>query len=96
MSVKPMHDRILVEPSEVQKTTAGGIVLPGTVDEKTVTGTVLDIGEGRFAEDGTRIPVSVKTGDKVLFNKGAGHKVTLDSKEFLILKEDEVLAVYYE
>lgn len=96
MSIKPMHDRILVEPDEVQRTTAGGIVLPGTVDEKTVTGTVLKVGEGRITEDLRCIPVSVKIGDKVIFNKGAGNKVTLESKEYLILKEDEVLAVYHE
>lgn len=92
-SIRPLGDRILVEPIEQEESTSGGILLPETAKEKPQNGSVLAAGEGRRDEDGDRIPMDVKVGDKVLFAKYAGTEIKLDGKKLLIMKESDVLGI---
>ena len=93
MNLKPLGDRLIVEPIEQDEITASGIVLPETAKEKPMQGKVLAIGPGARKEDGSRIAMDVSTGDTVLYAKYAGTEVKLDGKKYLILKETDVLAV---
>jgi chaperonin GroES len=88
--MRPLYDRILVKRREHEETTAGGIIIPDTAQERTQTGTVVAVGQGRLVQDGTIRPLTVKVGDVVFFGKFSG---TEADKEHLILKEDEVLGV---
>lgn len=92
MNIRPLDDRIVVEPMEAEERTAGGIVLPDTAKEKPQKGKVLAVGEGRVTDDGKRIPVSVKKGDVVLYAKYGGTEIKVDGKELLILRESDILA----
>jgi chaperonin GroES len=92
----PLGDRLLVERLEAEEKTAGGIVLPDTAKEKPIQGKVVAVGEGRRTEEGKLIPPQVKKGDRILFTKYGGTEVKLDGKEYLILKEDDVLAVFQD
>lgn len=92
-SIRPLHDRVVVERSEAEKTTAGGIVLPDTAKEKPRRGTVIAVGPGRTLENGEVKALGVKKDDRVLFDGYAGSEVKLDGKEYLILAEKEILAV---
>lgn len=92
-NIKPLYDRILVKRLESEQTTAAGIIIPDTAQEKTQLGTVMASGEGRIAKDGTKSPLIVKDGDTVLFGKYSGTEITFDNQEYLILKEDEVLGI---
>ena len=89
----PLGDRLLVERLEAEETTAGGIVLPDAAKEKPIQGKVIAVGEGRRGDDGELVPMQVKKGDKILFGKYAGTEVKLDGDEYLIMKEDDVLAI---
>lgn len=89
----PLGDRLLVERLEAEEKTAGGIVLPDTAKEKPIQGKVIAVGEGRRTEDGKLIPMQVKKGDKILFGKYSGTEVKLEGEEYLIMKEDDVLAI---
>jgi len=94
MSLKPLGDRVIVEPVEKEEMTAGGIILPETAKEKPQQGTIVAVGPGRRDEEGKRIPMDVKVGDRVLFAKYAGTEVKLDEDEkVLVLKESDILAV---
>ena len=94
MSLKPLGDRVIVEPVEKEEMTAGGIILPETAKEKPQQGTIVAVGPGRRDEDGDRIPMDVKVGDRVLFAKYAGTEVKLDGDEkVMVLKESDILAV---
>jgi chaperonin GroES len=93
MKVIPLNDKILVERLEAETTTAGGIVLPDTAKEKPKQGKILSMGEGKVLESGKRSNFQVKTGDRVLFTSYAGSEVTVDGKEYLIMTEDDILAV---
>ena len=93
INIKPLGDRVVVEPIEKEQTTASGIILPETAKEKPQEGNVLAIGAGRRDEDGERIPMDVAVGDSVLFAKYAGTEVKLDDKKVLILKESDILAI---
>ena len=93
MTVVPLNEKILVERLEAETTTAGGIVLPDTAREKPRQGRVLSVGEGKTLEGGKRAEFQVKVGDKVLFTSYGGSEVTVDSKEYLIMTEEEILAV---
>lgn len=89
----PLHDRVVVMPSEAETTTAGGIVIPDTADkDKPMKGTIESIGNGKYV-DGKLQPLQVKKGDKVLFGKYAGTNVKLNGKEYLVMREDDILAV---
>lgn len=93
MNIRPLGDRILVEPIEKEETIAGGLLLPETAKEKPQQGLVLAAGEGRRDDDGDRIAMDVKAGDKVLFAKYAGTEIKLDGKKLLIMKESDVLGI---
>ena len=92
-SLKPLRDKVVVERSEAEEKTAGGIVLPDTAKDKPKQGTVIAVGPGRILENGETRALEVKKGDKILFGGYAGTEVKLDGKEYLILAENEILAV---
>ncbi len=92
VSIKPLEDRILVKSIEAEKTTASGLVIPDTAKEKPQEGEVLAVGPGRF-EDGQRLPLDIKVGDKVIYSKYGGTEVKYNGEEYLILSSRDVLAV---
>jgi len=96
INIRPLGDRLLVEPVEKEETIAGGLVLPETAKEKPQQGNVLAAGEGRRDDSGTRVPMDVKVGDKVLFAKYAGTEIKLDGKKMLIMKESDILGIIQE
>ena len=93
MKVRPLHDRLLVRRIEEKETAKGGIIIPDTAKEKPQEGEVLAVGNGKILDNGTKIALDVKKGDKILFGKYSGTDIKLDGEEVLILREDEVLAV---
>src|SRR5687768_12768985 len=93
MKVVPLNDKIVVKRMEAEAKTAGGIVLPDTAREKPKQGKVLSVGDGRLLENGKRAPFIVKEGDRVLFSSWAGSEVSLDGDDYLVMTEDDVLAV---
>jgi len=93
MNVIPLNDKMLVERVEAEEKTAGGIMLPDTAKEKPKQGKVLSTGEGKVLDNGKRAPFQVKKGDRVLFTSYAGSEVMIDGKEYLIMTEDDVLAI---
>jgi len=93
MKIKPLGDRVLIKPSEEKETTKGGIVLPDTVKEKPQEGEVVAVGEGKRTDDGKIIPLTVKVKDKVLYGKYSGTEITVDGEEYLIVREDDILAI---
>ena len=93
LKLKPLGGRVLVEPTEQEETTAGGIILPETAKEKPQEGKILAAGPGDRDEDGERIPMEVQVGDKVLYAKYSGTEVKMDGKKLLILRESDILAV---
>lgn len=93
INLKPLGDRVVVEPMEHEETTAGGIILPETAKEKPQKGTVLAVGPGARDDDGKRIAMDVSVGDAVLFAKYAGTEFKVESKKLLILKETDLLAI---
>ena len=93
MALKPLGDRVVVEREEAKDTTAGGIVLPDTAKDKPLKGKVVAVGDGRITKDGKRRDLQVKVGENVLFTSYAGNEVTVDGTEYLIMSEDDVLAV---
>lgn len=92
MSIRPLHDRIVVRRTEEEQKTAGGILLPGSAQEKPQQGEVIAVGNGQITDSGVR-PLDVKVGDKVLFGQYAGQTVKVDGEELLIMKESDVLGV---
>ena len=93
LNLRPLADRLVVEPTEQEDITASGIYVPDTAKEKPQEGTVVASGPGRKDDDGKRIPMDVAEGDKVLYAKYAGTEVKLDDKKYLILKESDILAI---
>ena len=93
MNARPLHDRILVQRIEEGEQKIGGIIIPDSAKEKPQQGKVVAVGAGKVKEDGGRIPLDVKAGDSILFGKYSGQEIKLDGEEFLIMREDEVLAV---
>ena len=94
MKVKPLYDRLLVKRiDEKKEQKSGGIIIPDSAKEKPMEGKVIAIGSGRVQKDGSRTPLEVKVGDRILFGKYAGQEIKIDNKEHVILKEDEVLGV---
>ncbi len=96
MTLKPLGNRVVIEPTEGEEITAGGIVLPETAKEKPQKGKVLSVGPGDRDEDGKYIPMDVKAGDTVLFAKYAGTEIKVDGKKLLILRETDLLAIVIE
>jgi chaperonin GroES len=93
MKVRPLHDRVLIERIEAESKTAGGIIIPDTAKEKPAEGKVIAVGEGLRDENGKRVALDVKKGDRVLFAKWGGTEVKVDGQELIILKESDILAV---
>jgi chaperonin GroES len=93
MKIRPLHDRVLVERLEEQEVRRGGIIIPDTAREKPQEGRVIAVGNGKVGDDGKRVPPDVKAGDRVLFGKYSGSEVKLDDKEYLIMREEDVLAI---
>ena len=91
--IRPLHDRLIVRRIEPKEAAKGGIIIPDTAKEKPQEGQVLAVGNGKQLENGQRIAMEVKVGEKILFGKYTGSDVTIDGREVLILREDEVLAV---
>ena len=94
MTVKPLHDRILVKRTENQETMRGGIIIPDTAKEKPMEGQVIAVGSGKLSDDGKVHALQVKPGDKVLIGKYAGTEIKLDGVEHVIVREDEVLGIF--
>jgi chaperonin GroES len=93
MKVRPLHDRLMVRRLEEKETAKGGIIIPDSAKEKPQEGQVLAVGNGKILDNGTKVPLDVKAGDKILFGKYSGTEIKIDGEDVLILREDEVLAV---
>ena len=93
MKVKPLHDRLLVKRIEDKVQKKGGIIIPDSAKEKPMEGKVIAVGSGRVTDDGRKIPLEVKVGDRVLFGRYAGTEVKIDDKEHVIVREDEILGI---
>lgn len=93
MKLRPLQDRILVQRVEEETTTKGGIIIPDTAKEKPAEGKVVAVGNGKLGEDGKRISLEIKAGDRILFGKYSGTEVKIEGEEYLIMREDDVLGV---
>ena len=93
MKARPLHDRVLLKRIEETQTVKGGIIIPDTAKEKPMEGEVISVGPGKMMEDGKRSPMEVKPGDRVLFGKYAGTEIKIDDEEYVIMREEEILAV---
>jgi chaperonin GroES len=93
MKIRPLHDRILVERLEEQEVKRGGIIIPDTAKEKPQEGKVIAVGTGKMTDEGKRIGLDVKVGDRILFGKYSGSEVKVDDKEYVIFREEDVLAI---
>ena len=93
VTFRPLHDRVLVQALEAETKTAGGVILPDTAQEKPQEGKVIAAGKGKVTPEGTVLPLDVKEGDRVLFGKYAGSEIKVEGKEYLIMREDDILGV---
>ena len=93
MKTRPLHDRVLLKRIEETQTVKGGIIIPDTAKEKPMEGEVISVGPGKMMEDGKRSPMELKAGDRVLFGKYAGTEIKIDDEEYVIMREEEILAV---
>ena len=93
MKIRPLHDRILVKREEEKEVKKGGIIIPDTAKEKPQEGKVIAVGTGKVTDEGKKVPLDVKAGDKILFGKYSGSEVKLDDEEYLIMREEDVLAI---
>jgi len=92
-SIKPLHDKVVVERVEAEEKTASGIVLPGSASEKPDLGVVVAVGEGKVLDNGTKVAMTVKVGEKVVFGKYAGQQIKFDGKEYTIMSESDILGI---
>ena len=93
MKIRPLHDRILVKREEEKEVKKGGIIIPDTAKEKPQEGKVIAVGNGKVNDEGKKVPLDVKAGDKILFGKYSGTDIKIDGEEHLILREEEVLGI---
>jgi chaperonin GroES len=93
MNVRPLHDRVLVKRVEEKEVVKGGIIIPDTAKEKPMEGEVIAVGNGKVMDDGKRAKMDVKAGDRILFGKYSGTEIKIDDQDYLIMREDEILAV---
>ena len=93
MKLRPLQDRILVHRMEEATTTKGGIIIPDTAKEKPAEGKVVSVGNGKIGDDGKRIPLEIKKGDRILFGKYSGTEVKIEGDEYLIMREDDILGI---
>lgn len=96
MKVKPLNDRVLVKRLEEMQMTKGGIYIPDTAKEKPVEGRVIAVGPGKLNDQGNRLPLNVKEGDRILFGRYAGTEIKIEGEEYLMMREDDILAVVEE
>jgi len=93
MKVRPLHDRVIVQRTEEEQKSKGGIIIPDTAKEKPQEGKIIAVGKGKMLDDGKLVPLDVKVGDKVLFNKYAGSDIKIEGEEYMIMREEDVLGV---
>jgi chaperonin GroES len=93
MKIRPLHDRVIVKRMEGEEKTKGGIIIPDTAKEKPVEGKVIAVGSGKVLENGKKVPLQVKEGDRILFGKYSGTEVKIDGGEHLIMREDDIIAI---
>ena len=93
MNIRPLHDRVVVRRMEEERTSSGGIVIPDSATEKPIQGEVIAVGKGKLLDNGEQRPLDVKVGDRVLFGKYSGTEVKLDGKDFLVMREDDIMGV---
>ena len=93
MHVKPLADRVVVKPLELEEMKKGGIIIPDTAKEKPMEGEVVEIGTGRITDDGKKMPIEVKKGDRILYGKYSGTEVSIDGDEYLIMRESDIFAI---
>ena len=93
MKVRPLHDRVIVKRIEEEEKTKGGIIIPDTAKEKPIEGKIIAAGNGKLLENGSKVPLEVKKGDRVLFGKYAGTDIKIDGEEHLIMREDDIIAI---
>ena len=93
MSIRPLHDRVIVKRIEEQETVKGGLIIPDTAKEKSQEGEVVAVGKGKVLENGSLLPLEVKEGDRVLFGKFAGSEVRVADQDYLILREDDIIGI---
>jgi chaperonin GroES len=93
MKLRPLQDRILVQRVKEEEKTKGGIIIPDTAKEKPIEGRVIAVGIGKLSEEGNRIALEVKKGDRILFGKYSGNEIKIEGEEYLIMREDDVLGV---
>jgi chaperonin GroES len=94
MKIRPLHDRVIVKRLEEERTSPGGIVIPDSAAEKPVQGKIMAVGKGKILEDGTVRPLDVKVGDKILFGKYSGTEIKIDGEELVVMREDDLMAVF--
>lgn len=94
LNIRPLHDRVIVKRLEEDRVSAGGIVIPDTATEKPIRGEVLSVGKGKILENGEIRPLDVKAGDKILFGKYSGTEVKVNSQELLVMREDDIMAIF--
>ena len=94
MNVRPLEDRVIIKPVEAEQKSAGGIIIPDNAKEKPQKGEVVAVGSGKIADNGEKIAMQLKKGDKVLYGKYSGTEVSVDGEDYLILRESDVLAVF--
>lgn len=93
VNIRPLADRVVVKPLPAEEVTKGGLVIPDTAKERPQQGEVIAVGPGRITDDGKKIPMEVKVGDKVLYGKYAGTEISIDGEEYLIMRESDILAI---
>ena len=93
MKIRPLHDRVVIRRIEGEERTKGGIIIPDTAKEKPQEGKVIAAGNGKVTDEGKKLPLDVKAGDRILFGKYSGSEVKIDDKDYLILREEDVLAI---
>ena len=93
MKIKPLADRVIIKPAAAEERTKGGIILPDTAKEKPVVGEVVAVGPGKISDDGKKVTMEVKVGDKVLYGKYSGTEVTYEGDEYLIMREADIFAI---
>ena len=93
MKIRPLYDRVIVKRVEEEETTKGGIIIPDTAKEKPIEGKVVAVGNGKVLENGEKVPLDVKKGDKILFGKYAGTEIKIEGEEHIIMREDDIIAV---
>ncbi|MFQ5866823.1 MAG: co-chaperone GroES [bacterium] len=93
MKVRPLGDRVLVKPLEVEERKKGGIIIPDTAKEKPQEGKVIAVGKGKITEEGKTLPLDVKVGDRILFGKYSGNEIKIDDEDYLIVREEDILGI---